>query len=234
MKPIPISILKETDDWVCVYKPPFVPSMPERGKYTAQPVIDWAQNRYETAILCHRIDRETSGIMILAKNAEAHRHISMQFEHRQIEKTYHAIVDGPVNFENFEVDLPINTQDLHHIRIDKRFGKEAQTTFHTLETFRHFSLIQCRPKTGRLHQIRVHLSSQNAKISGDVLYGSQIPMLSKIKRKLSGEDRPLIERFALHAFRLKFADLDSSIQEIEAPYAKDMEVFLKLLRKYNL
>ena len=94
-------------------------------------------------------------------------------------------------------------------------------------------MIQCRPKTGRLHQIRVHLSSQNAKISGDILYGSQIPMLSKIKRKLSGEDRPLIERFALHAYQLKFTDLDGSIQEIQAPYAKDLEVFLKLLRKYD-
>jgi 23S rRNA pseudouridine955/2504/2580 synthase len=234
MKPTPISIIEETSDWVCVHKPPYVPSMPERGKYTAQPVIEWAKNRWETAILCHRIDRETSGIMILAKTQEAHRHISMQFEHRQITKRYHAIVDGPVHFDNFEVNLPINTQDLNHIRIDRKNGKDALTRFHTLQEFRHFSLIECMPKTGRLHQIRVHLSSQNAKIAGDELYGSQTPMLSKIKRKLSGEDRPLIERFALHAHQLEFKDLNGDMKCVTAPYAKDFDVFLKLLNKYDL
>lgn len=233
MKPAPITIIEETNDWVCVYKPPYVPSMPERGKYTAQPVIEWAQNRYETAILCHRIDRETSGIMILAKTPEAHRHISMQFEHRQIEKRYHALVDGPVNFDNFEVDLPINTDDLNHIRIDKKNGKQALTRFHTVHEYKHFSLIECMPKTGRLHQIRVHLASQNAKIAGDILYGSQIPMLSKIKRKLSGENRPLIERFALHAYQLGFADLNGEKKNLTAPYAKDFDVFIKLLNKYD-
>jgi len=234
MKPTPITILEETADWVCIHKPPYVPSIPERGKYTAQPVIEWAQNKWETAILCHRIDRETSGIMILAKTAEAHRHISMQFEHRKIKKRYHAIVDGPVHFDNFEVDLPINTQDLHHIRIDRKNGKVAQTTFNTIKEFRHFSLIECMPKTGRLHQIRVHLSSQNAKIAGDELYGSTIPMLSRIKRKLSGDDRPLIERFALHAYQLEFTDLEGKQKVVTAPYAKDFEVFLKLLNKYDV
>jgi 23S rRNA pseudouridine955/2504/2580 synthase len=90
------------------------------------------------------------------------------------------------------------------------------------------------PKTGRLHQIRVHLASQNAKIAGDELYGSTIPMLSRIKRKISGEDRPLIERFALHAHQLEFTDLSGSVKVVTAPYAKDFEVFLKLLSKYDL
>lgn len=233
MKAARIEIIKETPDWVCVFKPPFVPTMPERGKYTAEPVIEWAQKRWETAILCHRIDRETSGILILAKTPEAHRHISMQFEHRQIQKRYHAIVDGPVYFENLWVDLPINTEDLNRIRIDRKNGKQASTCFHTLEVFKHFSLIECKPKTGRLHQIRVHLASQNAKIAGDVLYKSSIPYLSKIKRKISGEDQPLIQRFALHAFELEFTNLDGSTEVVSAPYAKDFEVFLKLLRKYD-
>jgi 23S rRNA pseudouridine955/2504/2580 synthase len=207
--------------------------MPERGKYTAESAIEWAQKTYGDAILCHRLDRETSGIMVLAKNASAHRHLSLQFEHRKIIKKYHAIVDGSVVFDGLVIDLPINTDDLNHIRIDKKNGKQAQTTFQTIEQFKHFSLIECSPKTGRLHQIRVHLASQNAKIAGDIRYGSILPLLGKIKRKLSGEDQPMIHRFALHAYGLEFEDLDGTRVVASAPYAKDFEVFLKLLRKYD-
>jgi 23S rRNA pseudouridine955/2504/2580 synthase len=233
MKPLAIQIIQETEDWVCIHKPPYVPSMPERGKYTAESVIEWAQKKYDTAILCHRLDRETSGVMVVAKTPETHRHLSIQFEHRKITKRYHAIADGAVLFNELVVDLPINTDDLNHIKIDRRNGKQACTTFHTIEEFKHFSLIECRPKTGRLHQIRVHLASQNAKIAGDIRYGSRLPLLSGIKRKLSGDDQPMIQRFALHAFEIEFENLDGTAVTVQAPYAKDFEVFLKLLRKYD-
>ncbi len=228
-----ITIIAETDHWVAINKPPYVPSLPERGKYTAESVLEWSKKRWPDSILCHRIDRETSGALLIAKDAETYRHVSMQFEKRQIEKIYHAIVDGVVEFQDFWVDLPINTDNLNNIKIDKQFGKLAQTHFQTLETFRHFTLLECKPKTGRLHQIRVHLSSQNAKIAADELYGSKTPMLSLVKRKISGEDRPLIQRFALHARELVFKDLENQTISIQAEYPNDFGVFLKLLDKYD-
>ncbi|MCL9980854.1 MAG: RNA pseudouridine synthase [Bacteroidia bacterium] len=228
-----ITIIEENDRWVAINKPPYVPSLPERGKYTAESVLEWSRKRWPESILCHRIDRETSGALLIAKDAETYRHVSIQFEKRQIEKIYHAIVDGVVEFQDFWVDLPINTDNLNNIKIDKQFGKPAQTHFQTLQTFRHFTLLECKPKTGRLHQIRVHLASQNAKIAADELYGSQTPRLSLVKRKISGEDRPLIQRFALHARELIFKDLNNQTISIMADYPNDFGVFLKLLDKYD-
>ncbi len=228
-----IKIIHETADWLVINKPPYIPSLPERGKYTAESVMEWAKKKWDDAILCHRLDRETSGCLIIAKTPEAYRHISIQFEKRQVRKLYHAIVDGKVNFQELWVDLPINTENVLKIRIDKQNGKSAQTLFNTIQNFNHFTLIECQPRTGRLHQIRVHLSSQNAKIAGDLLYGSQIPKLSLIKRKLSGEDTVLMSRFALHAREVDFQDLDGTPMSFQAEYPKDMEVFLKLLNKYD-
>lgn len=234
MRPQSITIIKETDQWVAINKPPYTPTVPERGKRTAQSVIEWAKDRWgENIFLCHRLDRETSGILLLAKNSEMHRHLSMQFEHRKIQKVYHAIVEGKIQFDQLEVDLPINTSDLKRIRIDHREGKKAVTSFQTIELFNRFTLMECAPKTGRLHQIRVHLASQNAKISADEKYGGRIPYLSSIKKKISGDDRPLIERFALHAQQIEFNDLEGQLETVQCPYPKDMEVFLKLLRKYD-
>jgi len=171
--------------------------------------------------------------LILAKTSEMHRHLSMQFEHRKVTKTYHAIVEGKIEFNQLLVDLPINTSDLNRIRIDHKNGKSAQTEFQSVELFNRFTLMECKPKTGRLHQIRVHLASQNARISADEKYGGIIPLLSHIKRKISGEDRPLIDRFALHAKSISFNDLDNTAVTVDCPYPKDYEVFLKLLRKYG-
>ena len=229
----PITIIQESENWLVINKPPYVPSLPERGKFTAESVMDWSRRHWPDAILCHRIDRETSGALLIAKNPEAFRHLTMQFEHRTIHKIYHAIADGRVQFDQLWVDLPINTEQIGKIKIDRQFGKPAQTRFHTLKHFRNFTLLECEPKTGRLHQIRVHLASQNAVIAGDVLYRSRIPKLSQIKRKISGDDTDLIQRFALHARSLSFDDLDGKRIEVVAEYPKDFAVFLKLLEKYD-
>ncbi|MFN5890100.1 MAG: RluA family pseudouridine synthase [Bacteroidota bacterium] len=230
----PITIIAETENWVAVNKPPYVPSLPERGKYTAESVMEWARKRWPDSTLCHRIDRETSGVLLVAKHLEAFRHFAQQFEHRKVRKTYHAIANHQLHFKDFWVDLPIFAEQVGKIRIDRNHGKPAQTRFNTLTVFRHYTLLECEPKTGRLHQIRVHLQSQNASIAGDILYKSDIPYLSKIKKKLHGEDTPLIQRFALHARELELLDLDQSPLKITAEYPKDFAVFLKLLNKYDI
>jgi 23S rRNA pseudouridine955/2504/2580 synthase len=226
-------ILFENENYVVINKPAFVPSIPERGKFTHTPVLDLVREIWSEATLCHRLDRETSGALIVALNAEAYRHASIQFEKRKVQKIYHAIAEGHVNFENLKVDLPINTDNLHQIRIDRKTGKAATTWFHTLQLFRHFTLIECKPVTGRLHQIRVHLASQNARISGDEMYGAHVPMLAEIKKKMAGENTPLIQRFALHAREIIFTDVDGTNITVIAPYPKDFSVMLKLLEKYD-
>lgn len=228
-----ISIIEETVDWVAINKPAFVPSLPERGKFTATSVQEWAKKKWPDAILCHRIDRETSGVLLIAKNPETHRHFSIQFEKRKVHKIYHAIVNGQLHFNDLTIDLPIWAEQLGKIRIDRKIGKPAQTRFKYLTIFKHFTLMECEPRTGRLHQIRVHLQSQNACIAGDTLYGSDIPQLSWIKRKMHGTDSPLIQRFALHAKYLQIEGPNSVKLMLEAPYPKDMEVMLKLLNKYD-
>lgn len=226
-------ILFEDDDIIVINKPAFVPSVHERGKTTHISVLELARLYFPESTLCHRIDRETSGALIIAKNAAAYRDISIQFEKRQIKKIYHAIVEGQIKFEEFTINLPINADELDNVRIDKTNGKPAITTFQTLELFKHFTLMQCEPLTGRMHQIRVHLYSQNASIAGDKRYGGKFTFLSEIKRKFKGEDRHLINRFALHAYSIGFHLPSGKPIEIHAPYANDMAVFLKLLRKYD-
>lgn len=227
-------IIYEDEDLCVINKPAGVPSMPERHKITAPSVQEEARKHYEFAGLCHRLDRETSGALVIAKHADAYRHMSIAFEKRKVSKIYHAIVEGVVVFEHLTIDIPINTDDLHHIRLDKKNGKLAKTHFHTLQTFQHYTLMQCEPVTGRLHQIRVHLSSQNARISGDTLYGGKPPMLSSFKKGFKGEESPIMDRFALHARSISFEAPSLKQLSIEAPYPKDFSVFLKLLEKWDL
>ncbi len=159
--------------------------MPERGKYTAVPVMEWAQRRNGvTAYLFMSSPRSGDlGYFDLGKNcSEMHIDIlSMQFEHRKVTKTYHAIVDGNLEFNQllkliYPLTLARPTSGFESII---KTEKSAQTDISTSGTFsKHSRLMECQPKTGRLHQIRVHLASQNARISADdELYGGIIPLL---------------------------------------------------------
>jgi 23S rRNA pseudouridine955/2504/2580 synthase len=225
-------ILYRDEDFIVVNKPPFVPSLHERGKFTHISLLEMAREFHPDATLCHRLDRETSGAVVIALHAEAYRHMSIQFEDRKVEKIYHAVVEGQIQFDDHLVDLPIQTETPGRVRID-RSGKPSATFFKTLEIFRHFTLMECQPVTGRMHQIRVHLESQNTHILGDELYGGKMYLLSQLKRKHKGEDSPLMKRFALHATMIAFRKMNDEILGIEAPYPKDMEVLLKILRKYD-
>ena len=123
------------------------------------------------------------------------------------------------------------------VRIDKAEGKAADTLFNTIELFRHYTLIECQPRTGRMHQIRIHLATQRASITGDALYGGKPLMLSKIKRayKLSKdqEELPILKRFALHAKQVSFKLMNKELISIDAPYPKDFETGLKMLQKFD-
>lgn len=225
-------IIFEDEDLFLVNKPPFLSTLEDRH----EPVnlLGLAREYQPSAQVCHRLDKDTSGVLAIAKNPEAYRHMSMQFEKREIVKIYHAVVDGIHRFEDTLVDEPILKLDDGVVKISRREGKAAQTYFSSVESFRMHTLVECRPVTGRMHQIRIHLTTLSAPISGDETYGGKPFFLSGIKRKFNlkkdTEEQPFMKRMALHARGLRFNELKNVPRLVEAPYPKDFGALLKQLQ----
>ncbi len=228
-------LLFENEDFFLVNKPPFVSTLSERHDDKALNMLRLAREIWPDAQAGHRLDKETSGVLIFAKHPEAYRHISMQFEHRQVTKIYHAVSAGIHDFRGVLVNLPILPLKVGVVKIDRQAGKEAETVFNTLEIYKAHTLIECIPFTGRMHQIRIHLQCLKAPIVMDALYGGPPVYLSEIKRKFKlakdAEEQPLIARVALHARALNFALMSGERQMVEAPYPKDMEALIRQLEK---
>lgn len=186
--------------------------------------------------LCHRLDKETSGVLVVAKNPEAYRHFALQLEKRQVKKVYHAVLNGLHRFDNFEADEPLMTAS-NKSRVDVRAGKPSLTLVHTLEVYKKHTFVKCFPVSGRLHQIRIHMAHHQAPLAGDPLYGGAPPYLSELKKNFKfkkwEEEKPMIGRVALHAYQIAFTECDGRPVEASAEYPKDFSVLLKLLAKYK-
>lgn len=226
-------VLFEDDNYVIVNKPPFLSTLEDRHDKTN--LLQIAREFIHDAQVCHRLDKDTSGVLAIAKNPEAYRHLSMQFEHREVAKVYHAVVDGIHNFTDVLVDLPILKQNDGVVKISRSEGKQAQTYFKSLKSFRYHTLVECRPITGRMHQIRIHLASLKASITGDDTYGGKPFLLSQLKRgfnlKKGTDEESFMKRMALHAYSLKFADLTGDERTIDAPYPKDFQALIRQLEQ---
>ncbi len=226
-------ILFENENYIVINKPPFISSLEDRNENVN--MLAMAKAYHSDAQLGHRLDKETSGALAIAKNPEAYRKLSMQFENRSITKEYHTVVDGIHEYNDKLVDAPILTLGRGKVKIDHFSGKASTTKINTMRAFRVHTLLACFPETGRMHQIRIHLAHIKAHIVGDVSYGGQLFFLSNIKRhyhlKRGTEEQPLIKRIALHAYRLSFEDLGDKQINIEAPYPKDFAVLIKQLEK---
>ncbi len=230
-------ILFENDDYIVVNKPPFVASLDERGGSGEVNILRLAKKYSSDAQVCHRLDKETSGAIIIAKTPEAYRSVSIQFEKRKVDKTYHAVVDGQFTFKELFIDLPILNDGNKSVTIDRKEGKRAETIFNTLKHYRHYTLVECKPITGRMHQIRIHLATQRAAIAGDDMYKGKPVFLSSIKKgyRLTKDEveQPIMKRFALHAKHVVFKGMDGKDIVIEAPYPKDFATLIKLLDKFD-
>lgn len=223
-------VLFENDDYFVVNKPPFLSTLEDR--VDDRNVLTLAREVEPEAQAAHRLDKDTSGVLAIARNPEAYRHLSMQFEHREVTKIYHAVVDGSPGYLDEVVEARIQKQPDGVAKLSPR-GKDAETHFTTLDVFGQHALVECRPVTGRMHQIRIHLASLGTPITGDTLYGGKPFLVSSVKRnyrvKKGTEEEPLMKRMALHAYSLAFSGLDGSSILVVAPYPKDLSALLNQL-----
>ncbi|HUQ64707.1 MAG TPA: RNA pseudouridine synthase [Flavitalea sp.] len=231
------SIVFENSDFVVVDKPSGLLSIPDRegDELSLKRLL---KDKYGEIFTVHRLDKDTSGIIVFAKNEETHRFLSQSFEDRTVEKYYQGIIKGTLPEKEKTIDAPIaqNSVKKTQMLIHKR-GKESVTDYRVLEEMGKFTLVEFRIHTGRTHQIRVHMQYAGHPIVCDDLYGDGQPvLLSSIKKnynlsKNELEERPLFSRLALHAQRLKFADKAGNQFEFKADIPKDMRAFLQQLRK---
>jgi len=227
------SIIHEDKDYIIVNKPAMISTLEDRS--SSVNMLALAREFDPAAQVCHRLDKETSGVLVFARNPEAYRNLSIQFEHRKVNKIYHAVCEGIREFRNLEIGEKLRKLGNGTVCVDRRKGRDARTVVDVIKAFRKHMLVECRPATGRMHQIRVHLAWAGTPIVADETYGGHPFYLSSIKSAYTlGKDReekPLIRRLALHAKAIHFLDLHEKAIVAEAPYPKDFDVLLHQLEK---
>ena len=233
------SVIYADDDFVVLNKRSGILIAADRYNEDAPRLDLLAEKEFGKLYAVHRIDKDTSGLIVYARNTDSQRALSMQFEKREVHKTYHALVYGHPLWETLDVKLPLlpDGDARHRTVVNKKIGKPSFTSFRLIGTCGPYSWIEAMPKTGRTHQIRVHLAENGLSIVCDPLYsGNQKPVrLSEIKKKWNGdeyEERPLLSRLALHAYKIEFTHPKTGeAVSFTAPYPKDMEATRKQLAK---
>jgi RluA family pseudouridine synthase len=230
-------ILWFDESLLVVNKPAGLPTLPDGYDPGAPYLKSILLPDFGPLWIVHRLDRDTSGVMVLARSPQAHRALNTQFQEHQVFKAYHALVIGEPEWTEKDVDLPLrpNGDRRHRTVVDPQRGKPASTGLRVMERFARFTLIEAIPKTGRTHQVRAHLSAQALPIACDALYGGgESIYLSQIKsHSHSGTepDIPLIDRLALHARSLAFLHPITQVAlRFEAPYPEDFTACLQALR----
>ncbi|MBC6993379.1 RluA family pseudouridine synthase [Lewinella lacunae] len=236
-------VLYQDEHLIVVNKPSGLLTIPDRYDPDIPNLMHLLGAQFGDPILAvHRLDRPTSGVLVVARNAETHRELNRQFEEREVDKIYHAIVEGQPGEAEVEVDEPIanNPGQTGRMMVSNK-GKYAFTIFKQLESLGHqFSLLGVQIFTGRTHQIRVHLAYAGFPLLVDPFYGKRDAFrLSEIKGRRYNlgndqEERPLLDRVPLHAARLAFDHpATGERMQFEAEMPKDMRAVLNQLRKLN-
>jgi RluA family pseudouridine synthase len=200
----------------------------------------WVQDRGLTYLAnAHRLDFETSGVLLLAKSKPALVSLADQFGSELAKKVYLALVVGSPEQDTFDDNAKLGPHPtrIGIVRVDEKGGKKSYTAFELIERFKGYTYLRCKPRTGRTHQIRVHLQHRGHPIVGDELYGGPQLLLSKLKKdyrlKRGKTENPLIDRVALHAHELRVTHpVTGSEVVITSALPHDMEVALKMLRKH--
>jgi 23S rRNA pseudouridine1911/1915/1917 synthase len=245
---IPLEILYQ-DEWLAVInKPHDMVVHPAKGNWSGTLVnaLQWhfrehlsTGNGQLRAGIVHRLDKDTSGVILVAKDDLTHRELSMQFETRKVFKEYVAIVAGELGRDSDYIEGAMKMHPHDRLRMIVSADPDAKSAlsyYEVLERFRGFSLVKIQPRTGRTHQIRVHLLHVGCPVLADRIYGGRDSFrLLELDPKLPrDQDEVLIGRQALHAFRLRFRHPRTQLWiEAEAPLPPDMRRVLEALRKYR-
>lgn len=236
-----IDIVFEDDDIVVINKPSGMLSIPDRYNAAIPNAQALLTELYGGIFVVHRLDRETSGIICFAKNEDAHRHLSLQFNKHTVTKIYHAIVQGKVAQPEGDIDLPLAPNPMRGgtMRVDKLEGKPSHTHYRVLETFKHYTYVEAQIFTGRMHQIRVHLQAIGYPMMVDEYYSKKTEFyLSEVKAryhtKKTDEELPMLTRVPLHAYALTIEHPRTNEKiTISADLPKDLRAVLTQLRKHD-
>ena len=228
-------VLEDNPHFIAINKPAGLLSIPDR-----MGIEDSLKNQLQTHLgkvfIVHRLDKDTSGVIVFAKTAEAHRELSMLFEGREIEKYYVGLVYGSMENPAGSIEVPIMENPARKgTMITHAKGKPSLTDYELLESFKGFSWLKFRIHTGRTHQIRVHAQYLQHTIVCDEIYGNPAPiLLSSFKKKYKpskyDEEKPMLSRLGLHSNELKFR-FGGIDYHLEAPVPKDIRALLQQLKK---
>jgi len=235
------SIIFEDDQLVLINKPAGLLSIPDRFKPERENLQDLLKKRFGRIWTVHRLDRETSGMICFARNPDAHKILSLQFQDQEVEKRYLALVDGVLDPKDGHIEKAIAyaASGGGKMQINAK-GKPSFTSYRTLESFKNFTLAEVKIQSGRTHQIRVHFQSIGHPLAVDELYGKRNALfLSEIKGRSyrlgkDQEERPLMRRCSLHAAQLSFQHPKTKEGvDFEAPLPKDFKALINQLRKWG-
>ena len=231
-----LDIIFETPDLIAINKPAGLFSVPDRFgvEISLKQIL---QEKIEKVFVIHRLDKETSGVILFAKNAETHKALNELFEHRKIEKYYLGLVLGSLLHSTGEIDAPISEHPYKKgVMTTNGKGKQSLTSYEVLKDYKKYTWVKFRIHTGRTHKIRVHSKHIGHPIVCDEIYGDGKPiLLSEIKpkyklSKAEWDEKPILARVGLHAYQLIFDWKDKKIDLIAEP-PKDIRALLQQLDK---
>jgi 23S rRNA pseudouridine1911/1915/1917 synthase len=235
-----LSILSADSEYVFVNKPSGLLTIPDRHDPSMPSVVGILRRTYPNIMIVHRIDKDTSGALVFAQNAEAHRHASICFETRKVTKKYLGIVHGtPPNTSGSIQDKIMDHPVINgKMIVNAKQGKEAITNYSVVETFHGYTLMEFHILTGRMHQIRIHCANMGCPLLCDPIYGKDEQIfVSTINKKYTlgkyiENELPILSRLALHSFQIEFNACNGSLYKTEAPLFKDMQATLQQMRKW--
>lgn len=232
-----LEIVYEDNELVAINKPAGLLTIPDREQ-SEKSLKEILLDKYGIIFTVHRLDKDTSGLVIFAKNETAHKYLSKLFEERKVAKYYLGIVLGSPANKTGVIDAPIAEHGVHKgMMTVNRNGKASLTTYEVMDSNKNYSLVSFQLHTGRTHQIRVHAKNIGHALACDPLYGDGKPvLLSSIKKKFKlskhdDEERPMINRLALHSYKLGFENMKGECLELEAQMPKEFRALMQQLKK---